>query len=380
MNINDYPILCVDDSEPNRVVMKYTLGREFNLIVTESGEQALDVLSRQFVAVLLTDQRMPGMTGVDLAEKTYHLYPDVVRVIITAYSDLTTTIDAINRGRVNRFIKKPWTPEELIAVMHESILARHNSRLVKQLQEQLLSFDRIRTLGILASGIAHDLRQPLAYVVQYVELFKRDLQELISLNPTEQMWDVIREMKHDLEDITTGTKIIRVISSSLLDQIDEKPIKKETLNLNEVVESVVVIARFTVMKRACLEVEIGDEEIEICGCISRLSQLLLNLLLNAAQAILPGAPFDNRVILRIIQNHNAIRIEVEDTGVGITPKDQEEIFKPFFTTKGKEGSGLGLAICKRNVEDHAGTIEVSSTPGKGTVFKVVLPIGELSQG
>ncbi|MCP4614594.1 MAG: hybrid sensor histidine kinase/response regulator [Planctomycetes bacterium] len=375
MDFKDHPILCVDDSRTNRMVLDQILKEEFSVIIADSGKQALDILSKHPVSVLLTDQCMPEITGVDLAEKTYKAYPNIIRVIITAYSDLETTVDAINRGRVNRFIKKPWTQSELTAVMRESVLSYHNSQRTKQMQERLLSYERIASLGIMASGIAHDIRQPLFQIFQFIELLNDDISKIMDLDPEGSLRDLLQTMKQDLDDTTSAINALKLLSSSLLTQLNNRPLIKQPINIKELVEGVVAVVRFTVMRRAKLKFEFHEGQKDLYGCSSRLSQLILNLLLNAAQAIEDGRPYDNRIVLRVIPQVNHMLIEVEDTGQGILPENREKIFNLFFTTKEEAGSGLGLTICRRCVEEHNGTIEVSSIPGEGSCFKVALPLG-----
>ena len=202
----------------------------------------------------------------------------------------------------------------------------------------------------------------------------------MSMKPSDDMLGVLGEMEHDLADVTNGAKMLSVLSNSLLNQIDDKPIEKAFLNLKEILDGTIAIARYTVTNRAKLVTNIPGKKVEMVGCVSRLSQLVLNLLLNAADAIEPGRASDNKVILTVIPKKETVIIEIEDTGHGIAPENLDNIFTPLFTTKGKLGSGLGLAIVKKNVEDHGGAIEVSSTPGEGTVFKTTLPLGLPSAG
>ncbi len=373
MDLKDYPILCVDDDEPNRVVIEYSLGREFRLLFAESGKQALDILSKETVAVLLTDQRMPEMTGVDLAETTYKRYPDVIRIIITAYSDLDSTIDAINRGRVSRFIKKPWTGEELAAVVRESIFVYGNNQRVKEMQEQLLRMDRVATLGVIASSIVHDFNQPICGLAQGVDLLKMDIRDLhnrtqnqVDARSAETMMEVVGDMERGLD-------MMRVLTTSVLNQVRSKSPVNEVININEIVQGVAALMRHSVLKCAYLDIDLPDEEIKLAGSTSRLSQLLANLMLNAVQAIEPGTPGQNNISLKVVPKPDHCLIQVQDTGQGISPENQENIFTPFFTTKGSKGSGIGLAICKQVVEEHNGTIQVSSTQGTGTRFDITIP-------
>ena len=373
MRVKEFPILYVDDEKANRVVMKHSIGEDFTLLVAESGEHALKIMEKEFIAVLLADQRMPYMTGVDLAEKVRDLYPEMIRVIITAYSDLEATVDAINRGRVNRFIKKPWIREELVAVMFESVQAYHNSQIIKEIQERLTNLDRITALGIMASAIAHDMRQPLAYVVPAVELLTHDAKQLKELTLDEKATKIFDRMERGLREVTEGVDMLKTVSSSLLDSLNDKQMVTELVFLKEVVKNIVAITHSTVTRRAKFDLDLPRKEVYCYGSSSRLSQLLVNLLLNAVQAIEPGDKTNNKVSLRAGCEGEYILIEVQDTGRGIKEEDKLRIFNPFFSTRGQMGTGLGLTICRQIVDDHDGSIEVFSTPGVGSTFRVRLP-------
>ena len=114
-------ILFVDDDEGNLVVCEAHCSPEFEVLTAQSAEDALVLLSKEEVGVVVADQRMPGVSGVELLERVRDEYPDAVRILITAYSDLSSAIGAINRGQVRRYLRKPWQPEELIAVLRDAI-------------------------------------------------------------------------------------------------------------------------------------------------------------------------------------------------------------------------------------------------------------------
>src|SRR5688572_7546072 len=109
-----YPILFVDDEPQNLVVFRYAMEEHFTVLTAPSGPAALQILQQQQVAVLLADQRMPEMTGVELCAAAREMQPEAVRIIITAYADIHAAIDAINKGAVSRYLVKPWRNEELM--------------------------------------------------------------------------------------------------------------------------------------------------------------------------------------------------------------------------------------------------------------------------
>ena len=114
-------ILYVDDDDSNLVVFQAACGREFEVLTANSGVQAMDIMRSQGVALLIADQRMPGMSGVEVLERVRNDYPDVVRILITAYSDFQEATAAINRGQIHRFLKKPWVIDELRANLTEAL-------------------------------------------------------------------------------------------------------------------------------------------------------------------------------------------------------------------------------------------------------------------
>ena len=174
-----YPVLFVDDEEPNRIIFEANFGQELNVIAAGSGEEALEILRRTNPAVLIADQRMPRMTGVELAEIVREQYPDVVRVIITAYSDSQVVIDAINRGQVSKYLTKPWNLPELKEYLEGTVKLCHLNKRVQEMEGLAIQSERMATLGLLASSIAHDLSSPIACLHNNLGSIHRDLMEMI---------------------------------------------------------------------------------------------------------------------------------------------------------------------------------------------------------
>lgn len=375
---NEYPILYVDDEKSNRVVMRHNLSGEFTLILAETAQNALDCLAHDFVAVLLADQRMPGMTGVELAERALVSHPDVIRVIITAYSDLEVTIDAINRAHVNRFIKKPWSREELAAVMREAIGAYHNSQLIKEMQDRLMQLDRMNSLAITSAAIAHDLRQPLTCIVPNLAYVREELAnlEILSLGQqfsASQLRERLQRLKEGLNDIADGMDRFNTISEGLLTSLRVNRDTAKTVELRQVIKTAVTLSRSTIQRVARLSVELPSDPLHSSGSEGRAIQLVMNLLLNASQAVVTGASMSNQVAVCLKSDGDWAVLEVKDTGCGIRAENLPRIFEPFYSTKGSTGSGFGLPICKQIVDEMRGEIHVDSSSDKGTSFVVRLP-------
>ena len=163
-------ILYIDDDLSNLLVLKATCTGELNVITASSGEEGLEILSKQEVAVLLVDQRMPGMTGVEVFEATRDLYPDTIRILITAFTDLSEAIAAINRGHIRRYLRKPWEPHELKAALREAVEIYQTRKKITSLETRLLETERTYALGVVAAGVAHELRNPLTAMTMNLEL------------------------------------------------------------------------------------------------------------------------------------------------------------------------------------------------------------------
>jgi signal transduction histidine kinase len=247
-------------------------------------------------------------------------------------------------------------------------LGRDFNEMVRQLRESREEIDRLygtqmskaehlATLGELAAGLAHDIRNPLAGIAGVMDIIARDLPES---SPSRQ---VVHEVQNEILHI-------QKILSELLAYARPKPPDFRASDLNETAEHAVVLARQQVLSRP-IQIEITTEPSlpPIEHDAAQIQQLLLNLLLNAIQ-VMDGA---GRVDVKLESRDGLAVIRVKDTGRGIAPEHLPHIFRPFFTTKG-QGTGLGLSLARRIVENHGGRIEVASTPGRGSEFTLWLPV------
>ncbi len=247
-------------------------------------------------------------------------------------------------------------------------LGRNFNEMVRQLREtreeierlhrtQMSRAEHLATLGELAAGLAHEIRNPLAGIAGVIEIIGRDLPE--GSPSRDVLKDVQQEVLH-----------IKQILSELLDYARPKSPEFHPADLNATAEHAVALARQQVLSRP-IQIELGKAENlpRVEHDTAQIQQVLLNLLLNAIQAISgPG-----RIEVRLESRDAFAAVIVSDTGRGIAPEHLPNIFRPFFTTKG-QGTGLGLSLARRIVEDHGGRIEVASQPDAGSRFTVWLPL------
>jgi len=372
-------VLYVDDDTANLVVLKATCQGEFDVITASSGPEGLEILKHREMAVLLVDQRMPGMSGVEVFEIAQKLYPDTIRILITAYSDLSDAINAINRGQIRRYIRKPWDPDELKAVLRDGIETFQIRRKVNQLETRLIETERTYALGVVAASVAHELRNPLAAMVMGVDLAKLRLDQLLGdLHPGENVLlskiDTLRKVRHQMDEIAGAADQVTEITKGM--ELGHRRSDEDVeANLGEIVELTLTFVRAALIKRAIVEVDLRPCP-PVKGSPNKLGQVMTNLLVNAMQALPDRSRSENRIAVSLAPDEAEgwVRLAVEDNGEGIPHDVREHIFDPFFTTKTQGGTGLGLAISKRIVEEVGGHIDFESRRGGGTTFTVLLPV------
>jgi PAS domain S-box-containing protein len=243
----------------------------------------------------------------------------------------------------------------------------------KRLQAGLAQADRLSSMGMLAAGVAHEINNPLAYVLASIDTVSQDLPRLVGAGGALTDPAMLENLVACVQSALEGLHRIKRISQSLGTFSRVERVELERLDLNLAIGAAVTMAHNEVKYRARLVEEFGQLP-AVLASDGKLSQVFLNLILNAAHAIGEGQVDDNRILLRTWADGDDVFAEVADTGHGIPPENLERIFEPFFTTKQiGAGSGLGLAISKNIVTEFGGDIRVESEVGKGARFIVRLP-------
>jgi signal transduction histidine kinase len=247
-------------------------------------------------------------------------------------------------------------------------LGRNFNQMVSQLRESRVEIERLHrtqmsraehlaTLGEMATGLAHEIRNPLAGIAGVIEIIGRDLP---STSPARS---VVKDVRQEIARINH-------IVTDLLQTARPHPPKVRKSDLNTTVEHAVMLGRQQALAKS-VEIALHKDPTlpEVEHDSDQIHQVLLNLLLNSLQAI----EQNGKITVNLESHGKTAVVQVIDNGRGIAPDHLPNIFRPFYTTKG-DGTGLGLSLARRIVEDHQGRIDVSSTLGKGTTFSVVLPV------
>ena len=248
----------------------------------------------------------------------------------------------------------------------------------RKLQSQLSLADRMASMGTLAAGIAHEINNPLAFVISNLGFLLDEMRRMPSMLPgglasrpeVDEWRSVLMEAREGAERVRQIVRQLKAFSRP-----DEE--RQESVDLHAVLDSAVMLAANEIKHRARLKREYGAMP-HVKGNEGRLCQVFLNLVVNAAQAIPEGSAEKNEIRLVTREGANGrVIAEVQDTGSGIPPEVLGRIFDPFFTTKPVGvGTGLGLSICHGIINSLGGEISVESQPGRGTTVRVVLPAAE----
>jgi len=250
----------------------------------------------------------------------------------------------------------------------------------KRLNAQMMHMDRVIGLGSLATGITHDINNPLSCVLSNLEIALEDLPGLEALIGGDPPRGAIRHpalerlagIKEALQDAQLGAHRVRdsIRSLKVFSRMGDEA--ATPLPLAKIVESALLMASHEIRDRARVVMEIPPA-LKVFASESRLGQVFLDLLVNAAHAIAPGDRDANTIRLAAQQQGDRVVIEVADSGTGIRPEHLARIFEPFFTTKPVgQGTGMGLAISRGVVESLGGTLTLQSELGRGTVFRLEL--------
>lgn len=391
-----YCILYVDDEETNLRVFNSIFRRYYQVLTASSGAEGLEILRKEEVQLIVTDQRMPKMTGLEFLGEAMKINPEAIRIVLTAYSDADTTIKGINEYGIYRYLIKPWVKSEMRLTIERALetwqlkqdkqalieeLKAVNARLESKVEDRtqnLLATNRAlrqakerleeasETRELFLSTITHEMRNPLNVIVQATHL----LQQAEDHQTRQQQIDVLRFSSETLLSLINDLLDISKIKAGKLE------FEQVHFDLPKVFEQIRESWSPQAQKKGVALRVVLDEALpaKVVGDPLRLTQVLTNLVSNAIKFTDKG-----EVGVFAQPKEDGLYVEVRDTGTGIPREMLPHIFD-LYTQAGTEisrkygGTGLGLSITKSLVELQGGEIGVSSEPGQGSVFWFRLPI------
>ena len=409
----------------------------YDLIITCSGEEGIEAVEKSIeqkapFAAAFIDMKMPGIDGAETTKGIWSIDPDIKIVIVTAFSEYTPDDIVRVTGRDDIFyLRKPFNPEEIRqfarALTNQWKLERERELLSGQLERAnaeledmnknlkekvetqttlIVQSEKMASVGILAAGVAHEINNPISFVntnlstvekyssriIDLLKFYEQMehyllegesgkipllLEEIRSFKEKQDMDFILKDMvamaNESLEGIHRVQKIVDDLKT--FSRIDEAELKH--IDLNELIDATLNIIWNELKYKAEVIKDYGDLP-EVKCFAQKISQVLMNLLMNAAQSIEKRGTIN--IATRYIKDgrragDEQVEIKISDTGGGIPKNNLRKIFDPFFTSKPVgQGTGLGLSVTYDIVNAHGGMIVAESEEGAGTTFIVTLPL------
>jgi two-component system sensor histidine kinase/response regulator len=385
MQNKKYHLLLVDDDNYNLNMLK-RIFREYDLSLAADGYQALDILQKQEVDLILTDQRMPGMMGTELLEKAIEMQPNAIRMILSAYSDIPSLTDAINKGNVYRYVTKPFDNLQLKKAIeqalshYESSMAREyltiqlkkkNTELEesnKKLQEtietlgeaqkQMVLLEQDHLISNLASMLIHDIKQPISVFHNCAGILHMDN---VTDNERKKLARVMDKEVEKLRDF--------------VDELMALGVGKQDMTLKTIAADKLVKELERLFTEAYSKTTIkltidGDMDFKLACDLPRMGRAIMNVLNNSVEAL--GEHTDGQIHIHFEVFTKLLQMSISDNGPGF-PRD-EHLFESFYTKNKKNGNGLGLAIVQKYIRNHRGQVYIDRKYTNGARIVIKLPI------
>jgi len=386
------PIIAYIDDEPvNLTVFEIaTEETDWEILTFDNPQTAIDTLKNKKPWVVITDQRMPQIAGVELLEKIQEHCPEAVRIITTAYSDENLLLDSVRRAHIFDYIKKPWDEDLLIASLERAINVYQLNKELQQHRENLEDLVKERTAELaiardeadkanefksaFLANMSHEIRTPLTAILGFSET-------ALDKSQTEEEHDqaintIIRSGKHLLELINDILDLSKVEAGKL-------DVEKIPTSVVDVLTEIATLQQKSAASKN-LEFELScDTPIpeKITSDPTRLKQIVLNLCSNAIKFTESGFV---KIHVACDWQSETLAISVSDSGIGMTAEQMEKVFDAFgqaesSTTRKYGGTGLGLSLSKQLTKKLGGNLIATSEFNKGSKFTVSIPTGFLSQ-
>jgi two-component system probable response regulator PhcQ len=387
-NICDYKkfaILYVDDEEKSLKYFTRAFSDQFRIFTAPTAQEGLKLLEehKDEIGLLMTDQRMPGEKGVWLLEKARQFRPRIIRLLATAYADMDAAIAAVNTGAIYKYVTKPWDPPQLENTLKRGLefflVQRERDQLLREklsVLHNMMIADRIVSLGLLAAGLSHHIRNALVAVKTFLDLAPAKMEEekmdLTGLRNPDFWKEYYQNVQAQIGKIN---KMLKDLWSA-----SEKPAFefKDSVQLHQVIaETLEQLKEPLQAKKIQIENRI-PESLPALNVDRPKFYRLFELLLKDEIASLPDGA---RITLSASALNGAsagkeeIQVQVSDNGPGLPKEAVRLVFDPFVVRSDSPMEyGIHLMACYFIVHHHSGRIDARSEPGQGTTFTLRLPL------
>ncbi len=353
-------ILYVDDEAHNLSAFKASFRRKYEIHLANSAKDAIKLLEEIHPHIIITDQRMPEVTGIEFFEKIKNHHPYPIRILLTAYTSSQTVIDAVNQGQIDRYLVKPWN-NDIMSTTLAAGYSMYKSRVALFKKNEELRKTNSE-LNRFVYSVSHDLRAPLMSMLGLINLAKMDE---AGIN-REQYFDLMEKSVSKMDNyIQTTLEYYRNFKSE---------VTHESVNVDELIRELMesleggnTNVQFDYQFTGNPEVDSDRMRLKIC---------FANLLSNAVKY---GQKGEGKYTVQIFaeNNNSQLTVKVTDSGIGISKEDLPYIYDMFYRSSGTEGTkstGLGLYLVKEAISRIGGEIQVASVLGDGTTFTVTFPL------
>ena len=358
----DYPVLLVDDERANLVVLRAELAPSFTVLTAQSGDEALDLLRHNRVAVVVSDQRMPGMTGTELCEHIHTDYPHIYRMIVTAYGDFRSAVDAINRAHVHAYLVKPWNAREVQQRLRDAIAAQRVDQLNRELMSALNSRARLLTRTHAGRKLNHDMKSVINAGHLATEFLARTVADHREALPADAAIDV-DELVGSIRSSLVYLESLRKRAEKWgLQRREPKPVR--VLHLLEAMRPMLPVAPAVTLR------VVADPAATVMVDRVSMTRIFVNLVENACRVM------DGRGMIAVVVQSDGeqVLIDVRDGGPGVPVALRDRIFELRFSTRNTDSvSGYGLSLSRELARAEGGELELLDTEPPGATFRLRLP-------
>jgi signal transduction histidine kinase len=387
-------ILIVDDEKVILELAAMVLStRGYDVLTAGSGQQCLEIVEREAPPLVLLDYMMPGMDGMATLRILRERFPDTYVIMLTGKGSEQIAVEVMKAGAAD-YVLKPFKNQDLVdrienvlrirrIEIHNRELRKERERLLSEIESwntelemrvaeksrelelahaEILQAEKLATLGHLAAGMAHEIRNPL----NAIGLFAQILKPVVGQDA---------EKSGYIDKLLNEVDRIENILVKLLAASNPSQLKLQTVSLAEVIEQTLVDFQEQVQVNGIrLVKELDPQAPPIMANFSEIQQIFTNLFSNAIYEMQQGGELS----VKVTHDDRKILVRVRDTGKGIPAENLRKVFDPFFTTKAK-GTGFGLSVVLRIVKTYNGHIKVNSDEGKGAEFFIEFPAAEVSE-
>ncbi|HVD97162.1 MAG TPA: hybrid sensor histidine kinase/response regulator [Cytophagaceae bacterium] len=352
-------ILYLDDEINNLQSFKAKFRVDYTIFLANNISEAYQILNNNpQIQIIISDQRMPNMSGVEFFESILTTHPDPIRILLTGYSDINAVIDAINKGQIYRYLEKPWNDHEMKFAIENAFRFYFINHQLKSKNAELQKTNE--ELNRFAYSASHDLKAPVKSMLGILKLAQKENKsddELLLL-----LGESVKKLDYFINNIIDYYKNTR--SEKTLNEIDFNKIIRDAL---ETIDQTISSTRNININISIVQDKpFVNDEFRI--------YVIISYLLSNAVKYQKKEEQHKEISISVQVNEKLARIKIHDNGIGIPQKHKDNIYKMFYrATTQSTGSGIGLYIVKETLEKLEGKIKMSSTENEGTEFELEIP-------